>query len=57
MITVSCARCGAQDECDQDAVPLGWSIETERGRVVRYCTACVRENIRSIEAKLPEEWW
>jgi hypothetical protein len=36
---------------------VGWSFETERGRVLRYCVTCVRENIRNIEAKLPEEWW
>lgn len=56
-VTVTCSRCGKQEECEGDSVPLGWSMETERGRVLRYCTECLRENIRSIEAKLPEEWW
>jgi hypothetical protein len=56
--TVTCSRCGAQQEvADPDATPVGWSFETERGRVLRYCVTCVRENIRNIEAKLPEEWW
>lgn len=55
--TVACSRCGTQAECEDDSCPVGWSFETERGRVLRYCEACVRENIRNIEAKLPEEWW
>lgn len=56
-MTVTCGRCGTQAECEENSVPMGWSLETERKRVVRYCDACLRENIRSIEAKLPEEWW
>ncbi|MEY2473384.1 MAG: hypothetical protein QOK28_2713 [Actinomycetota bacterium] len=58
MPTVACARCGKQAEVDDDdGTPAGWTFETERGRVLRYCIECVRDNIRSIEAKLPEEYW
>jgi hypothetical protein len=38
-------------------IPLGWSLSTsERGRVLT-CPQCVRDNVRSIEAKLDEAWW
>jgi hypothetical protein len=59
MATVTCGRCGKQAEVDDDddGTPLGWSFETERGRVVKYCVECVRENIRAIEGKLSEEYW
>jgi hypothetical protein len=58
MAMVTCGRCGKQAEvADEDGTPSGWTFETERGRVVRYCVECVRDNIRSIEAKLPEEYW
>jgi len=30
---------------------------TERKRVECQCVSCVRSNIRSIEGKLPEEYW
>ena len=56
--TATCGRCGKQQEvAEKDSTPLGWTFETERRRVTRYCTECARSNIRSIEAKLPEEWW
>ena len=38
-------------------MPEGWSLDvTERG-VTYLCAACTRDNVRSIEAKLPQEWW
>ena len=51
--TVTCALCGATAE----SMPLGWSTSVERGRQVRYCEQCSRENVRSIESKLDTEWW
>lgn len=58
MAMVACGRCGRQaDVTADDDTPLGWTLETERGRVLRYCAECVRENIRAIEAKLSEEYW
>ncbi|WP_187369722.1 hypothetical protein [Fodinicola acaciae] len=47
---VSCRGCGRQ------ATPpaLGWSRD---GDGVWLCDTCVRDNLRSIEAKLDTEWW
>ena len=60
----ACGRCGAIAESEagsatpDDAVlPPGWSFETNERGVVWLCATCTRENVRSIEAKLPEEWW
>ena len=53
----TCARCGTQAECPDDGLPEGWSMATEGKRVEYHCGPCVRANIRSIEGKLPEEWW
>lgn len=52
---VACSRCGAL--VAGSAPPLGWSPGTERGRPAWLCPGCARENLRSIEAKLDEEWW
>jgi hypothetical protein len=53
----SCSLCGTTVEVEGDAVPLGWSPNfTERG-VLWQCGDCVREHVRNIEAKLPEELW
>lgn len=38
-------------------VPDGWSFAVDNGRMTYQCSPCVRENIRAIEGKLPEEWW
>lgn len=55
--TVSCSRCGESVTCAEDSIPPGWTILTEDRRVSYVCVACARENLRSIEAKLPEEYW
>lgn len=54
----ACSLCGASAEVEGvDDVPPGWSLSfTERG-VLFQCAQCVRDNIRAIEAKLPEEYW
>ncbi len=36
---------------------MGWSSGIERGRSTWLCQRCTRENVRSIEGKLDEEWW
>ena len=56
---VTCRRCGAPPEStsDDDALPAGWSLVTDERGVGYVCLACTRANIRSIEAKLPDEWW
>jgi len=52
----TCSHCGAIAETD-DELPAGWSLVTDERGVGRLCLTCTRQNIRSIEAKLPEEWW
>jgi hypothetical protein len=51
-----CSRCGTvADEGDES--PAGWSFATSRRGLEWLCLDCTRTNVRSIEAKLPEEWW
>ena len=57
MVTRSCSHCGKQAEASEDGLPEGWSFSFERGGVLYQCLECVRANIRSIEGKLPEEYW
>jgi transposase len=50
----TCSACGTTVEGDP---PLTWSTSTgPRGRTV-VCDRCTRDNVRSIEAKLEQEWW
>jgi hypothetical protein len=57
-----CSICGkvADDKTDGDP-PLGWCsdlIETRDGHRLRWvCQSCTRSYVRSIEAKLDQEWW
>jgi hypothetical protein len=37
--------------------PAGWSFATGPRGLEWLCLECTRTNVRSIEAKLPEEWW
>ncbi|MEA3077408.1 MAG: hypothetical protein QOF60_2316 [Actinomycetota bacterium] len=53
----TCSYCGTQVEAPADGLPEGWSLVTENRRVEYQCPTCVRANIRSIEGKLPEEYW
>lgn len=46
----ACRRCGATGEGD---LPAGWSLDGEHF----LCERCTRENVRSIEARLDEDWW
>lgn len=50
---VTCARCGTT----ADELPLTWSSSAERGGTVYHCQICSRENLRSIEGRLDEQWW
>lgn len=52
---VACDRCGTL--VTGPTPPLGWSSGVERGRPSWICEACARENLRSIEGKLDEDWW
>jgi len=53
---VVCARCGTRAE-DASDLPAGWSLVTDERGLRHVCASCTRTNVRSIEAKLPEEWW
>jgi hypothetical protein len=60
-VTRSCNRCGSLATCAADGIPAGWSMAIEgrgaQARVEYLCAACLRANVRSIEAKLPGEYW
>ena len=53
----TCSHCGTQAEAPDGGLPEGWSLVTERRGVEYQCPTCVRANIRSIEGKLPSEYW
>jgi hypothetical protein len=53
----TCSNCGTSAVAAEDSLPPGWSMVTENRRVEYQCDACVRANIRSIEGKLPREYW
>ncbi|HEX9697654.1 MAG TPA: hypothetical protein VGB64_15230 [Actinomycetota bacterium] len=55
--TKSCRMCGATATCVPGGLPPGWSFSAEPGGITFMCDDCARRNIRSIEAKLPSEWW
>lgn len=57
-VTRHCSRCGQAGEApDADGMPMGWSFGFDNGRVTYTCMECTRANVRSIEGKLPEEYW
>jgi DNA-directed RNA polymerase subunit RPC12/RpoP len=50
---IACSRCGRT----VDEPPLTWTSErTERGQQW-LCDKCTRQNVRSIEGRLDEQWW
>lgn len=58
----TCSLCErAADLASDGDPPLGWCadvIETISGSTTRWiCPACTRRYVRSIEAKLNQEWW
>lgn len=57
MVTRTCSHCGTTADSPEEGLPEGWSFAFERGGVTYQCVECVRANIRSIEGKLPEEYW
>jgi hypothetical protein len=58
----TCSICGrtADAEADGDP-PLTWCadiVETRDGHRTRWvCHTCTRQFVRSIEAKLEQNWW
>ena len=57
MTAENCSRCGAPADGGARSLPAGWSLVTDERGVGLLCLDCTRANVRSIEAKLPEEWW
>ena len=61
MTILVCALCGtsldANDDEQSGMAALTWVTSTERGREIRYCPACARDNVRAIEAKLDGDFW
>ncbi|PPS77704.1 MULTISPECIES: hypothetical protein [Streptomyces] len=53
----ACARCGTSAEVLTEGPPLTWTYSVEDGALRRYCEACSRENLRSIEGRLDSAWW
>jgi hypothetical protein len=65
---VTCSLCGQalvdtatgaeRGRASADAVAAGWLREVGAGgRVSWVCPVCVRRHLRSIEARLDEDWW
>jgi hypothetical protein len=52
---VTCAWCGKP--APGEGVPLDWVGEVSEGLQRSYCPSCAREHLRSIEARLDQEWW
>ena len=56
-IVRTCSYCGTQAEAPEEGLPHGWSLAVEGKRIEYHCPTCLRANIRSIEGKLPQEYW
>ena len=54
-VSQTCDHCGTEEH--DAAELLIWTSSVERGRTLRYCRACSRENLRAMEGKLDHEWW
>jgi len=57
-----CSLCGRAADPERDGDPLLlWcadTVETIDGPATRYvCPECTRRFVRSIEAKLDQQWW
>ena len=52
---VTCAWCGRT--APGEGVPVDWVGDVAEGRQRYYCPVCAREHLRSIEARLDQEWW
>ena len=55
-MTLVCARCGLAAGGDSDP-PADWSFAPGADGDEWLCPVCTREHVRSIEAKLPGEYW
>jgi hypothetical protein len=56
---IQCAMCGHRES----GPPLSWMYERDPSPAGEldggtwYCASCARANLRSVEAKLDQEWW
>jgi hypothetical protein len=61
MTVLVCALCGTTLDADADEqsglAALSWVASHERGRDLRYCPQCARDNLRSIEGGLDAAYW
>lgn len=53
--TRHCGVCGRTPTDEAEA--LAWTFDAGGGRESWFCPTCSRDNVRSIEAKLEQEWW
>lgn len=51
-----CSRCGTV-AVDDPAAALTWTRSVDDGVMHLYCPRCSREHVRSIEARLDEQYW
>lgn len=57
-VPVACSLCGAAAGTADAARAAGWTWEVDPRRgPVWLCTDCARRYLRSIEARLDQEWW
>jgi len=61
-MAATCAICGRVSDPERDGdPPLGWCadvVEVRGGHRTRWvCANCTRAHVRSIEAKLDQQWW
>jgi predicted RNA-binding Zn-ribbon protein involved in translation (DUF1610 family) len=52
-----CSRCGARGAADDPATAMTWTRSVDDGVTHVYCPQCPRDHLRSIEAKLDEQYW
>lgn len=52
-----CRTCGARVSTGDAAATLGWSRTVVGDQVHVHCPRCSREHVRSMEAKLDEQYW
>jgi hypothetical protein len=62
VVDAVCSLCGRAADPERDGdPPLTWCadiVETSEGPRTRWvCAECTRRYVRSIEAKLDQEWW
>ena len=57
-VTMTCAHCGAHPEERAPAMAiLMWTSSKQDGREIKFCPNCSRENLRSIESGIDEQYW